>query len=82
MKVLFLSAAFVLLAPLVAGVPAPAAPIDQAAGPGEYDRWNKRAAPIDQAAGPGGYDRWNKERAAPIDQAAGPGGYDRWNKRG
>jgi hypothetical protein len=61
MKVLFLSAAFVLLAPLVAGAPAPAAPIDQAAGPGGYDRWNKeRAAPIDQAAGPGGYDRWSK----------------------
>ena len=58
MKLFTVSLAFGLLASTVVG--APAAPVDQAAAPGGYDEWNKRAAPIDQAAAPGSSIEWNK----------------------
>ena len=78
MKLVTASLVFGLIASTVVG--APDAPVHQAAAPGGFDEWNKRAAPVDQAAAPGGYDEWNK-RASPVDQAAAPGGFDEWNKR-
>lgn len=71
MKIGFTSLVLALFAYTAAG--APAAPLDQIAGPSD-ETWIKRsaAAPLDQVANPSD-ETWNRRSAAaPLDQVAGP----------